>query len=97
MLISTLNCPRLGLEVGVGDQLQGTGVHHRRVPRLVGQVELDLEPDRSPSRIELGLAKHAREHVEAALDLLAIALAIVAAESGDGDLLAHGAPAGPAD
>ncbi len=80
----------LGLEVRVGDQLEHVRVRHRRVAGLLGQVELDLEPDRAPVGVEARLGEHAREHVEAALDLLAVALAVVPGEDGRGDLVTHG-------
>ena len=80
----------LGREVGVGDALEHVGVEQRRVARLVGQVELDLEPHRAPLGVEARLREHAREHVEARAHLLAVALAVLAAEDRGGDVLAHG-------
>ena len=81
----------LGLEVVVGDQLEHVRVGQRRVPGLLGEVELDLEPDRAPVGVEARLAQHPLEDVEAELDLVAVALTVLAAEGGVGDLIAHGA------
>ena len=82
----------LGLEVVVGDQLEHVRVRERRVAGLLGQVELDLQPDRAPVRIEPRLGEHPREDVKAELDLVAVALAVLAAEGGISDFVAHGAP-----
>ena len=81
----------LGLEVVVGDQLEHVRVRQRRVAGLLGQVELDLQPDRAPVGIEPRLGEHAREDVQAQLDLVAVALTVLAAEGGVGDFVAHGA------
>ena len=62
----------------------------RRVAGLVGQVELDLEPDRAPVGVEARLAQHPREHVEAGAHLLPVALAVLASEDRGLDLLSHG-------
>ena len=86
----------LGLEVVVGDQLEHVRVRERRVPGLLREVELDLEPDRPPVGVEARLAQHAFEDVEAELDLVAVALTVLAAEGGVGDLIAHGASFLPA-
>ena len=80
----------LGLEVGVGDRLERAGVHHRRVALLVGEVQLDLEPDGAALGVEARLAQHAREHVEAGPHLLAVALPVLAREDRRGDFLSHG-------
>ena len=82
----------LGLEVVVGDQLEHVRVGQRRVAGLLGQVELDLQADRAPVGIEARLREHPREDVQAQLDLVAVALAVLAAEGGIGDFIAHGAP-----
>src|SRR6185436_10984226 len=75
--------------VRVGDRLQHLGVHQRRVAGLVGEVELDLEPDRALRGLEARLREHPREDVQAALDLRAVALAILPAEDGRSDVVAH--------
>ena len=80
----------LGLEVRVRDRLERTRVDQRRIAGLVGQVQLDLEPEGAPVRIEARLAEHAREHVQARPDLLPVALAVLAREDRGGDLLSHG-------
>ena len=82
---------QLGLEVVVGDQLQHVLVRQRRIAGLLGQVELDLEPDRAPVGIEPRLREHPREHVKAQLDLVPVALTVLAGEGGFGDFIAHGA------
>ena len=79
----------LGLPVLVGDHLQHVLVRHRRVARLLGDVELDLEADRAPVGVEARLGEHAGEHVEAALHLLAVALAVLTREGGGLDLFPH--------
>src|SRR4029079_14829667 len=79
----------LGDEGGVGDALENLDVGERRVARLVGEVQLDLEADRAAVRVEARLGEHAREDVEAAAHLLAIALPVLAAEDLRFDLLAH--------
>ena len=55
----------LGLEVRVGDGLQHLGVGHRRLPRAVDQVELDLQPGQRIVEVEGVLDQHPLEHVEA--------------------------------
>jgi hypothetical protein len=70
--------PELRLEVGVGDRLERLSVDHRRVARIVGEVQLDLEPDRAALRVEARLAQHPSEHVEARADLLPVALPVLA-------------------
>ena len=80
----------LGLERVVGDPLQHLGVGEGRIAGLVGQVELDLQPDRPPLGFEARLAQHPREDVEVPLDLVAVPAPILAAEDGRGDVLAHG-------
>jgi hypothetical protein len=81
----------LGDERVVGDPLEHLGVRHRRVAGVVGEVELDLEADRALLRVEARLAEHPREHVEVALDLVAVALTVLAGELRRGDVLAHAA------
>ena len=66
------------------------GVGERRVAGRVGQVELDLEPDRAPLRVEARLAQHAREDVEVPLDLVPVALPVVTAEDRGADVFPHG-------
>ncbi len=79
----------LGHEVRVGDALEHPEVRERRVAGLVGEVELDLEADRAAVGVEARLGEHPREDVEAAAHLLAITLAVLAAEDLRFDLLAH--------
>ena len=80
----------LGLEVVVGDQLEHVRVRQRRVTGLLGEVELDLQPDRAPVRIEARFGQHPGEDVQAELDLVPVGLAILAAEGGVSDFVAHG-------
>ena len=82
---------QLGLPVRVGDHLQHVLVGQRRVAGLLGDVELDLEPDRAAVGVEPRLGEHAREHVETPLDLLAVALAVFSGEDPGGDLVPHSA------
>src|SRR4051812_28407722 len=82
--------PELGLEVWVGDRLQHGGVHHRRLAAVVGQIQLDLEPNRAARGLEPGLRQHSSEHVKTRANLPAIALAVFSREGLRGDLLAHG-------
>src|SRR5439155_23968753 len=79
----------LGLEVRVADRLEHARVDERRVARLVGEVELDLQPERAPLVLEARLRQHAREDVEARPDLLPVTLPVLAAEGARGDLLPH--------
>jgi hypothetical protein len=79
----------LRLEVGVGDRLQRRRVDHCRIAGLVGEVELDLEPERARLGIEARLGEHAGEHVEAGADLAAVALPVLAGEHASRDFLAH--------
>ena len=80
---------QLGLEVGVGDRLEGLGVDHGRVAGVVGEVELDLEPHRAPLGVEARFAEHAREHVEARAHFLAVALPVLARKDLRRYFLAH--------
>ena len=89
MLISTLNCASSVVKSLSAIASSTVGVEQRRVARLVGQVELDLEPHRAPLGVEARLREHAREHVEARAHLLAVALPVLAAEDRGGDVLAH--------
>ena len=82
--------PELGDEVVVGDLLQHLGVRHGGIAGLVGQVQLDLEPDRAVVGVEARLPQHAREDVEVALDLVAIALPVLTAEHRGRDVFPHG-------
>jgi hypothetical protein len=82
--------PELGLEVGVGDGLEHRGVGQRGAAVVVGQVELDLQPERSARRLEALVGQHAREDVQRRAHLLAIALAVGTAEHPGGNVLAHG-------
>ena len=79
----------LGHERVVGDPLEHLGVCHRRVAGLVGQVELDLEPDRALLGVEARLAQHPREDVQVALDLVAVPLTVFTAEDLDPNVFAH--------
>ena len=81
--------PKLGLEVRVGNQLERLCVGHRRLPIGIGQVQFDLEADRAPLGVEPSFGEHHREHLQAPLDLLAVALALLAAEGRGGELLTH--------
>ena len=90
MLISTLNCASSVVKSESAIASSTAGVEQRRVARLVGQVELDLEPHRAPLGVEARLREHAREDVEARAHLLAVALAVLAAEDRGGDVFAHG-------
>ena len=81
--------PQLGLERRVGDRGQRLGVLQRRVAELVDQVELDLESRHRVVGVELVLAQHPGERVEAAVDLLAVAGAISAGELLCVDVFAH--------
>ena len=80
---------QLGHERVVGDPLEHLRVRHRGVAGLVGQVELDLQPDRALLGVEARFAQHPREDVQVALDLLAVALAVLTAEDLRPDVLAH--------
>ena len=88
-LISTLNWPSSVWKAGIGDRLERGGVDQRRVAGVVGQVELDLEAERAPLRMEARLGEHPGEHVQTRPDLQSVALAVLAAEGPGGDLLAH--------
>src|SRR5947209_14546640 len=79
----------LGLEVGVGDRFERLRVDHGRMPGLVGQVELDLQPDGAPLGIELVVGEHLSKDLEAALDLLAVTPALLTSEVRSGDRVAH--------
>ena len=81
--------PELGLEARVGDRLERGRVDQRRIAGVVGQVELDLQPERAPLGMKPRLGEHPGEHVETGADLTAVALAVLAAEGPGGDLLAH--------
>jgi hypothetical protein len=81
--------PQLGLEAGVGDRLKGSGVDQRRIPGVVGEVELYLEPKRSALRVKPGLREHAGKHVQACPDLAAVALTVLSGERVGGNLLTH--------
>ena len=81
--------PEFGLERRVGDRLQRGGVDQRRLARVVGEVQLDLEPERPRLRVEPRLGQHPREHVEVRPHLHAVALPVLAAEGSCSYLLAH--------
>ena len=81
---------QLGLEVRVGDGGQRLGVLQRRVTELVDEVELHLEPGHRVVGVELVLAQHPGERVEAAVHLLAVAGAVGAGELLCFDVFAHG-------
>src|SRR5689334_20049556 len=81
---------QLGLITRVRDRLQHRGVDHRRIAALVGQIELDLQPERSRLGMKARLRQHAGGDIQARPDLPAIALAVLATEGPGGDLSAHG-------
>ena len=81
----------LGLERRVGDRLERGRVDQRGVAGVVGQVELDFEPERSPLGVKPRLGQHPGEHVEVRPHLHAVALSILATEGSGCNLLAHGA------
>jgi hypothetical protein len=56
--------PELGLEVRIGDRLEDRGVGQRGPAVVVGQVELDLEAERSARRLEALVGQHPREDVQ---------------------------------
>ena len=89
MLISMLNWPSSVTKSGSAMRSSTRSVRERRIAGLVGEVELDLEADRAAVGVEARLGEHPREDVEAAAHLLAIALAVLAAEDLRFDLLAH--------
>ena len=79
----------LGLEVRVGDGLEDLGVLQGRVARVVDEVELHLETRHRVVGLERRLTQHAREHVEVAAHLLAVARPVGPAELLLIDLFAH--------
>src|SRR5262249_31955230 len=82
----------LRLEVGVRDDGEHLGVAHRRVEGPVHEVELDLQTGQWTIEVEPRLAEHPSEHVQALAQLLAVELAVLAAELPGLDVLAHRRP-----
>ena len=89
MLISTLNCASSVWKAASAIASRTGALHEGRVARVVGQVQLDLEPERALLGIEARLPEHAREHVEAGAHLRAVALPVLTAEYPGGDFLSH--------
>ena len=56
---------KLGLEARVGDRLQRGGVDQRGIALVVGQVELDLEAERSALGVKARFGQHPGEDVQA--------------------------------
>ena len=81
--------PELGLEVLVGDRVEDLVVAHRRVLLGVDEVELDLQAGERALEVELRLVEHPGEHVQAAPQLLAVALPVRRGEGSSRHLLAH--------
>ena len=87
-----LNCPSSVTNASSAIRSRTSAFAIAGSPAVVGEVELDLQPDRALLGVEPRLAQHPREHVEVALDLVAVALAVLAGEElRRGDVLAHGA------
>jgi len=85
---------QLGLEGRVGDRLEHLGVLQRGVSGVVDEVELHLQPGHRVVGVEEFLAEHPLEHVEAPVDLLAVARAVGPRELLCVDVLSHGVTLG---
>jgi hypothetical protein len=68
--------PELGLEVGIRDLLEGLCVLQGRVAVVVDEVELDLQAGHRVLGVEVRLAQHLGEDVQAAPYLLTVTGAV---------------------
>ena len=81
---------QLGLERRVGNRGERGGVRHRRVARLVDEVELDLQAQPGFCDLELPVGEHHRQRVEAARRLLPEQSAVLTGERPFVDMVSHG-------
>ena len=88
-LISMLNWPSSVWKSSLAIALSTSALRIAGLRSLVDEVELDLEAGHRPVELELRLAQHPREHVEALPHLRAVALAVLAAELPLLDVLPH--------